>query len=103
MFAVLLQVGDGGGTGLTSVVAGDCDWPGGDLGNGISAVVPVLAEAAGNDCSAQDHKSQKRDQHDHGKPNQVFYVLEHVCLSGKEIRRNRYWRVPVTRIDLGGR
>ena len=85
MFALLLQIGDVGVTSLTSRVAGDRDWPGCDLGDGISAIVAVLAEAARNDGSAQDHKREERDQHDYSEPDEVFYVLEHVRLPGNWI------------------
>ena len=83
MLALLLQIGDVGVTGLTSLVAGNRNRPGSDLGNGISAVVSVLAEAARYDRSAQDHKTKQCDQHDRSEPDEVLYVLEHICLSAK--------------------
>ena len=44
--------------------------------DGVTAVVPVLAEGSGNDSGAQDDEGDERDHHDSGEPKKVFDVLE---------------------------
>lgn len=44
--------------------------------DGVSTIVPVLAEGLGNDSGAQDRERDERDNHDGCEPKKVFDVLE---------------------------
>jgi hypothetical protein len=50
-----------------------------NLGEGGSAIVAILAEAARNNSGAHKNECDHSNGHDQGQPNQVFDVLEHVC------------------------
>jgi hypothetical protein len=48
-----------------------------NLSNGISSIVPVLAEAARNNGGANDDKRDRHNCHDKGQPNEMFDILKH--------------------------
>lgn len=51
--------------------------PGGDFGDGGSAIVPVLAETLGDDRGAKDNEEEYRERHDGGETDEMFDVLKH--------------------------
>ena len=63
-------------TAFAHFVTGMGNGAGRQFSDGVSTIVPVLAEGLGNDGGAQDHERDQRDKHDGGKPKKVFDVLE---------------------------
>lgn len=76
MSAKLLLIYNIGVTGFTDFVTGMGNRTGRDFGDGVTAVMPVLAERFGNDSGAQDNEGDDRDEHDCGEPKKVFDVFE---------------------------
>ncbi len=87
MLALLFLVDDVGMAGLAGVVAGEGHGPGGDLGDGGAAIVPVLPKAARDDDGAQDDECDQRDRHDGGEPDEVFNILEQVVFLRRTMER----------------
>jgi hypothetical protein len=79
--ALLFLVNNVGVAGLADLVTGVGDGAGGDLGNGVTAVVSVLAKAVGDDGGAKKDEGDQGDRHDSGEPDEVFNVLEQFGLS----------------------
>jgi hypothetical protein len=50
--------------------------PGGDLGEGIAAIVSVLTEALRNEISADGDEDENAYYENDGKPQQVLRILE---------------------------
>ena len=80
----LLLIDDVGVTSFADFVTGEGWCPGGDLGDGVAAIVTVLAETLGDDRGAEDDEKEQRQQHHSGETNEMFDVLEHDCLSESE-------------------
>src|SRR6266568_1753836 len=62
---------------LADLVSRKRNWTSRDLGDGISAIVAVLSEAAGDHSGANKDKSDHRNGYDQRQPNEMFYVLKH--------------------------
>ena len=77
----LLLADDVGVARFAGLVTGEGRGAGGDLSDGVAAVMTVLAEAFGNDRAAQDNEQQQRQQHHGGEADEMFDVLEHFCFS----------------------
>jgi hypothetical protein len=76
-------------TGFTDFVTGMGNRTCRDFGDGVTAVMPVLAERFRDDSGAQDDEGDDRDQHDGGKPKKVFDVFEQNLTFG--VRKARPW------------
>jgi len=63
-------------TSLADIVTSEGYGPGRDLGNGVAAIVPVLAKTAGNDSGSQNDECDHCDRHDDRESDEVFDVLE---------------------------
>ena len=90
MTAQFLLVYDVGVTALAGVMAGENWRAGSDLGDGVSAVVAVLAKALGNDGGTQEDEYRQENCDDDGKANEMFGVLEHgrfPCAGRSEARK----------------
>ena len=79
VLALFLLFHDVGVAGLAHVVAGMGDGAACGLGNGGTAIVSVLAEAARNDCASQEKECHQSDGHDGGEADEVFDVLKQVA------------------------
>jgi hypothetical protein len=76
MFARLLGFGDVGMAGLAGGVPGEVEGLGRDLCDGGSTVVPILAEAFGDDEVANHQEDSEGDDEQEGKPEEMCYILE---------------------------
>ncbi len=63
---------------LAYVVACEGCGAGGDLGNGSTTIVAVLAEAVGDDKGAQGDERNQSDGHHCREPDEVLNILEQV-------------------------
>lgn len=79
MLASLFLIHNVGMAGFACVMAGKGNWPGCDLRDGRSAIVPILPEAARNNGSAQHDERNYCDCHYHRKSNEVLDVPKQVC------------------------
>ena len=61
---------------FTCLVSCMSDRAGGEFSDGVSAIMPVLAEGLRNNRRPQYHERHHRNEHNGGEPNQVLYVLE---------------------------
>ena len=95
--ALLFLVNDLGVAGLANLMAGVGDGASGDLGDGIAAVVSILAEAVRDDGGAKKDEGDQCDRHDHGEPDEVFNVLEQFGLSAPN--RNALRRICAMILD----
>jgi len=76
MPTLLLLIDDVGVAGFANFVAGKSGGPGRGFRDGSAAVMTVLAKAARNDCNPQNQEHGQQYHNDHGKPDEMFYVLE---------------------------
>ena len=77
--AQFLLVYDVGVAGFTDVMSGESWRLCSNFGNGVAAVMAVLAEALGNDGRAQQYEYRQKNCDDDGKADEMFDVLEHGC------------------------
>jgi hypothetical protein len=80
----LLLIDDLGVANFANLMTGEGWGSSGDLGDGVAPIVAVLSEALGNNRGTQDDEKEQRQQHNGGKSDEMFDVLEHGCLSGPE-------------------
>ena len=69
---------------FADLVAREGGGAGGDLSDGVAAVVTELAKALGNHCRTQDNEKHQHQEHHDSETDQMFDVLEHGCLSGPD-------------------
>jgi hypothetical protein len=82
--ALLFLVHNVGVAGFADLVAGMGDGACGDLGDGVAAVVSILAEAVRDDGGTKKDEGDQCDRHDDGEPDEVFNVLEQFGLSAPD-------------------
>ena len=97
VLALLCLVSDLGVAGLADLMTGVGDGAIGNLGDGIAAVVSILAEAVRDDGGAKKDEGDQCDRHDHGEPDEVFNVLEQFGLSAPN--RNALRRICAMILD----
>ena len=78
--AQLFLIDDVGVASLAGLVSGKRNRTCRNLGNGISAIVPILPEAARNDGGAKGDECNRSNCHDKSQPNEMFDVLKHARL-----------------------
>ena len=95
----LLLIDDVGVASFADFVSGERRSSSGDLSDGITAVVSILAKTLGDDSGPQQDEDRQKDNDYHGETDEVLSVLEHGCLPGRAAKRLG----PDTACDLGYR